>query len=261
MKLRTKFLLLGLLTVLSIVIVVLMKPTPQDPAFHLFADGNAILGIPNFYNVLSNVPFLIVGVWGLSLLPRSSAGKSMLMIYAVLFCGIILIGLGSAYYHYLPNNDRLVYDRIPMTIVFMAFLSAVIAECINAKAGTTLLFPLVITGISSVLWWHHTELIGHGDLRMYGLVQFYPMLAIPAILLIFPSEANNKSWRLLMLVVLWYVIAKVLEHFDKEIYSFTGFISGHSLKHIAAAVATWYMVKLFEKKYVRYTGNSISAKN
>lgn len=249
MKLRTKYFLLGLLTVLSIVIVVLMKPVSQDPAFHLFADGNTIIGIPNFYNVLSNLPFLVVGILGLRLLPKSSAAKSIMMIYAVMFCCIILIGLGSAYYHYGPNNDRLVYDRIPMTIVFMAILSAVIAECIDAKAGTALLFPLVIIGISSVLWWHHTELAGHGDLRLYGFVQFYPMLAIPAILLIFPSEANNKTWPLLMWVVLWYVIAKVLEHFDKEIYAYTGFISGHSLKHIAAAVATWYMVKLFARKY------------
>jgi ceramidase len=261
MKFTFKIALLCILTVIALVSVfVFFSPYPQDPSFHLFADHNTILGIHNFYNVISNIPFVFVGFAGLTLLKTSTAKTSIVVIYAVLFCGIILTGLGSAYYHYRPDNDALVYDRIPMTIVFMAFLSAVIAECINAKAGAALLFPLAITGISSVLWWHHTELIGQGDLRMYGFVQFYPMLAIPAILLIFPSEANNKTWRLLMWVVLWYVIAKVLEHFDKEIYSFTGFISGHSLKHIAAAVATWYMLKLFEKKYIRYTGSKVSAK-
>jgi hypothetical protein len=213
------------------------------------------MGVNNFLNVFSNLPFIIVGAIGLSYLSRSGVNRSIKIIYFILFSGIILTGLGSAYYHFNPNNDSLVYDRIPMTIVFMAFLSAVVAECINGRFGRLLLFPLVAIGISSVLWWNYTELQGNGDLRFYGFVQFYPMLIIPVILLMFPSPLNVKAWRSLLLVVGWYVIAKVLEKFDVEIYSLTGFLSGHSLKHLAAAVATWYMVVMFAKKYITIDPN------
>jgi len=49
-------------------------------------------------------------------------------------------------------------------------------------------------------------------------------------------------------VVVWYVIAKFPEHFNKEIYPAVGIISGHSLKHLAAAMATWWL-KMFRRKY------------
>ena len=135
----------------------------------------------------------------------------------------------------------------------MAFLTAVIAECISIKAGRLLLFPLVIIGIASVLWWNYTEQAGRGDMRLYGFVQFYPVIVIPVILILFPSPVNAKAWRSLMWVVICYVFEKLFEHFDKEIYATAGFISGHSLKHIAAAMTTWYMVNAFKKKYVSST--------
>ena len=249
MKFTAKIVLLSVLTIVAIVITFLLPPIGQDPSYHLFADNKSFLGVFNFWNVITNIPFVVIGVYGLCILNKSTAKKSIILIYCVLFIGIMLIGPGSAYYHYSPDNYRLVYDRIPMTIVFMAFLSAVVAECINARIGTLLLFPLIIIGITSVLWWHYTELTGHGDLRIYGLVQFYPMIATPVIMISFPSAANNNDWRILMWVVLWYAIAKIFEHFDTAIYSITNFISGHSLKHIMAAMATWYMVKLFANKY------------
>lgn len=249
MQFRPKVILLGLITVCSIVATTLVKPQPQDLAYHNFADSVIWMGVNNFLNVISNLPFLIVGVIGLSYLKKSGANSTIRILYFVLFTGIILTGFGSAYYHFAPSNNSLVFDRIPMTIVFMAFLSAVIAECINERFGRLLLFPLVAIGISSVLWWHYTELQENGDLRFYGFIQFFPMLIIPVIILMFPSPLNVKIWRSLLLVVGWYVIAKVFETFDVEIYTLTGFFSGHSLKHLAAAVATWYMVVMFYRKY------------
>ena len=76
------------------------------------------------------------------------------------------------------------------------------------------------------------------------------LVFIPLILLLFRSPASNKGMRSLIWVVICYVIAKLLEKFDKEIYSTLRFISGHSLKHLAAAVSTWYLVKLFEQKHI-----------
>ena len=250
MKSNAKFLLISLLTLVAIVVVIMLKPIPQNSSYHLFADQITIFGIPNFLNVFSNFLFLIFGIYGLSLLKKTNAQRSIKVIYAVLFSGILLTGLGSAYYHYSPNNDSLVYDRIPMTIVFMAFLSVTVAELIDIKIGTLLLLPLVLLGITSVLWWHYSELSGAGDLRFYGFIQYYPILLIPIIILLFPSTAGNQGLRSLIWVVIWYIIAKICEHFDKEIYSAIGFISGHSLKHIAAAIATWCIVRIYARKYI-----------
>jgi hypothetical protein len=35
-----------------------------------------------------------------------------------------------------------------------------------------------MAGLGSVLWWHEGEVRGHGDLRPYALVQFYPLVAV-----------------------------------------------------------------------------------
>lgn len=249
MKHRTRLALLGFLTLAAIVIVGLLKPISQSHAFHSFADQRIIAGIPNFWNVMSNIPFVVIGIYGLILIGRSHIKRSVALIYAFLFIGILFTGIGSAYYHYNPNNDSLVYDRLPMTVVFMSFLAATISEYINGKAGLRLLFPLVIIGIFSVFWWHHTEQLGAGDLRLYLLVQFYPVIFIPLIIILFPSTGNSQVLRMFIWIVLWYVVAKVLERFDKEVYNNFGFISGHSLKHLAAAVSTWYIVQLFKRKF------------
>ncbi|HZE84829.1 MAG TPA: ceramidase domain-containing protein [Puia sp.] len=239
------------LTLIAVVAVFLLAPIPQDIAFHNFADHRPFLGISNFGDVASNLAFLVVGITGLVLLRKARLPAGMSAIYAVLFTGIILTGLGSAYYHTAPDNDRLVYDRIPMTIVFMSLFSATVAELIDQKAGVGLLVPLVLTGIISVLYWHYGELTGNGDLRLYFLVQYYPMLFIPLILWLFYRPGQNQGVRELVWVVVWYVIAKVLEHFDKEIYAAIKVISGHSLKHLAAAMATWWLVRMFRMKYIK----------
>ena len=245
MSIRLKLILLILLTLISIGVVLTLRPVAQDPAYHHFTDSRTIFGIPNFANVISNFLFMVVGVQGLLVLSKSSASRRMSLIYAILFSGIFLTGLGSGHYHWHPDNDRLVYDRLPMTMVFMSLLAATIAEKINEKAGAYFLFPLLAIGIFSVIWWHYTEGKGQGDLRLYGLVQFYPMILIPLILLLFTETTANKADLQLIWVVIWYGVAKLCEIFDKPIFSALGFISGHPIKHIAAAIATLYLIKLF----------------
>ncbi|MEO5685627.1 MAG: ceramidase domain-containing protein [Chitinophagaceae bacterium] len=249
MKRQTRILLLVVVTLAAIAIVVILPPIPQSLAYHLFADRRAMAGIPNFANVFSNIPFLLVGGYGLYLLGHSNAANAIKLIYGIIFSGIVFTGLGSAYYHYAPGNYSLVFDRLPMVIVFMAFLCATIADWINVKAGTILLMPLLLLGLASVIYWYYTELKGTGDLRFYGFIQYYPMLIIPFIFLLFASPAGNKGLYLLIWVMAWYGIAKVCEATDAPVYHATGFISGHSLKHITAAIATWYLVRFFKKKY------------
>ncbi len=230
-----------------------IEPIPQDQGYHNFADRESAWGVSNFMNVISNAGFLFVGVYGFVLLSKYKPQRASRMIYSVLFAGIILTGLGSAYYHSLPGNTRLVWDRLPMTIVFMSFLCATIAERISQRAGLLLLFPLLLTGIASVWWWHFTEMAGYGDLRFYALVQFYPMVFIPFIIMLFPAKHKDFGAKYLWWVVISYAIAKLFERYDKEIFISTGIISGHSLKHLAATAATLFIAVMFAKRYKRST--------
>jgi len=107
------------LSVISIVAVFFIEPIPQVPSYHEFADTRSILGIPNFWNVASNFPFLLAGGLGFYYL-RSKDQPGILpelhLAYLVFFAGILLTGLGSAYYHYTPDNATLIWDRLAMTL-------------------------------------------------------------------------------------------------------------------------------------------------
>lgn len=248
MTTSTKKLLILTLTILTIIFLFLFPPIAQPLSFHHFADNRSFWGIQNFGNVASNLPFIFVGSYGLLLVRRAPTLLAIRIIYNFLFTGVILTGLGSAYYHCNPNNDTLLWDRIPMTIVFMSLLSATFFELVDRPLGARLLFPLVAVGIASVIWWHFTESIGKGDLRPYFWVQFYPMLAIPLLFVLFYRPSLLVVVRCLAWVIIWYVIAKVFEQLDYPIYVEIG-VGGHTLKHLAASVSTWYFVLIFQRQY------------
>jgi hypothetical protein len=243
------WLLLGL-TVMIAAVVLRLPRIGQTSGYHDFADHRMLWGIQNCWNVLSNLPFLVVGVVGLLTVWKARVAAPVAWMYGVLFMGVLLTGFGSAYYHWHPDNDTLVWDRFPMTLVFMSLLAATVAELVSRRLGTVLFVPLLVTGIGSVLWWHYTEVRGQGDLRLYGLVQFYPVLFIPLLLWLFYDPAYRPAIRSLAWVVVWYVVAKAVEALDKPIYGAIG-VSGHTLKHLAAAVSTGYLVQMFGRKYGR----------
>ena len=250
MNRNLKLYLLAFLTLSAIAGVFSVSHIPQSVSYHNFCDKRTIWGIANFVNVVSNLPFVVAGIAGLLLLKRSTADNAVTISYFFLFLGIILTGFGSAYYHLSPDNDTLVFDRLPMTIVFMSLLAAVAGEAIGPWTGGLALTPLLLTGAGSILWWHYTEKTGTGDLRLYVLVQYYPMILIPAILLLFPSAAARRGWPPLLWAFGWYFIAKGCEALDWRIYTTLGFISGHSLKHLAAAASTWLLVKRYRVMHV-----------
>lgn len=226
---------------------------PQDPGYHNFADTRAWLGVPNVLDVASNLPFLVVGLLGLRFMARERAtgdGGAFLtpgerQPYWVLFFGVALTGIGSAYYHWAPSNATLFWDRLPMTIAFMALLSAVIAERVNLALGRYLLAPLVILGVLSTLYWHVGEQQGVGDLRPYALVQFGSLVAIPLMVLLFPPRYSRTTD--LFVAVGWYALAKTFEHFDHEIFGIVG-ISGHTLKHLASGLGAWWILRMLERR-------------
>lgn len=218
----------------------LLPPIRQDPGYHLFADRRTWLGIPNFANVASNLGFVLVGMLGFAGLRGPSRPRailpSLLPAYRMFFIGFALIGAGSAYYHLAPTNASLVWDRIPMSVSFMAFVTVVVGEHINQRLAPRLLPALIALGVGSVLYWYAMELRGAGDLRPYGLVQFLPMVLVPLILLSFPSVFNGVGYLWAMLAA--YALAKMAEIGDEGLYRMLGF-SGHALKHLIAAAAGW----------------------
>lgn len=231
----------------------LVPAIPQDPAYHQFADDRTLLGLPYALNVLSNLPFLFVGAWGLAFLARDRAtGAHVAFLtpaerqpYWLLFAGVALTGIGSAYYHWRPDNSTLFWDRLPMTIAFTALLSSVIAERINLKIGIRLLGPLLAIGVLSTLYWHVGEQRGAGDLRPYALVQFGTLLAVPLIVWLFPPRYTGTAD--LFKVLGWYGLAKVFEHFDSGVFNLIG-VSGHTLKHLASAIGAWCIVRMIERR-------------
>ena len=234
--------------------VLAIPPLPQSQDYHNFADRRPLLGIPNFLDVASNAAFLLAGGLGLLFLARqrgSNTGDTFTenaeqRPYAILFLGIALTGIGSAYYHLAPDNARLVWDRLPMTIGFTAILAAIIAERISLRAGLLSLVPLIAAGIGSVVYWQMTELAGRGDLRPYVLVQFYPMLGIPLLMFLFPPK-YTRSADLLGAVAL-YALAKAFEALDTQIFGLGQIVSGHTLKHIVAAFAIYQILRMLRRR-------------
>ena len=214
--------------------LLLLPPIAQDQSYHDFADQRTFLGIPHFWNVVSNIPFVAVGAAGLWQLRRDPA-------IDVFFLGILLTGFGSAYYHLHPSDLTLFWDRLPMAVSFMAILANAIDERVDAKAGAALLWPLVAVGVFSILLWRWT-----GDLRLYGWVQFFPGLALPLIFLLFPPQYSGTSdW---LVAAALYALAKVFEFSDHAIYAIGSILSGHTLKHIAAAAACFVILRHFQKR-------------
>ena len=218
----------------SLVGLLLLPPIAQDQSYHEFADQRTFFGIPNFWNVVSNFLFIAVGAVGLWQFHRDPA-------IVVLFLGILLTGFGSAYYHLDPNDRTLFWDRLPMAISFMAILAIAIEERVDEKAGAVLLWPLIAVGVLSLLLWRWT-----GDLRLYGWVQFFPCVALPLLFLLFPPKYTATSYWFIAAAL--YALAKLFEFYDNAIYSVGSILSGHTLKHIAAAAACVAVLRHFEKR-------------
>ena len=230
-----------ILSVLAAVLAVFASgPMPQPLDYHQFADQRSFFGIPNFLNVVSNVPFAIAGLLGLRLaLGKATTGGSRFADswerwpWTALFTGVLLTTIGSTYYHLAPDNARLVWDRMPMTVGFMGLLSALLAERVSVSAGRKLLLPLLITGAASVGYWYWSETQGASDQRFYILVQYGSLLLVVLMLSLYPARYRGTGYIVAALAL--YAAAKFMELGDAEILSMGQIVSGHTLKHFAAA--------------------------
>lgn len=232
------------ISLLCLITVFLLDPVAQDLRYHVFADKRSLLGIPHFWNVISNLAFIISGALGLGLCfsqRRLARVEHIQIAYPLFFAGILLTGAGSAYYHLSPDNSSLSLDRLPMTLAFISVFCIVLAEHVSARAARILLWPCLLAGAASVGYWHVSETRLQGDLRAYLLVQYLPLLLIPLIMLCFRSRFTLREYYWLMFGL--YLLAKLAEHFDHEIFAFSGF-GGHALKHLfaGAGVLVFYFM-------------------
>lgn len=223
---------LAALMLVPLGVLLAVPPIPQDLAYHALADTRALFGIPNFANIASNAGFLIVGALGLvRCLGRGVEGASRS--WTVFFLGTLLVAFGSAYYHWNPGNSTLAWDRLPMTLGFTAVFAAALAEHLRPEIERALLPAAVVVGLASVGWWHYAD-----DLRFYGWVQFSPFAAIVLVLIVYPGRFSHRAYWAYGLAC--YALAKAAEFGDLAIFSATsGAISGHSVKHLLAALAAF----------------------
>lgn len=222
----------------SILLAWSLPPVAQDPAYHDFADGRQILGLANFWNVTSNLPFLVLGVWGL--VRSVECRKDLVPAARVFSLGLILICLGSSWYHLQPANDSLVWDRLSMTVSFMAFFSYTLVLVTGSSRVRYALWLLLLAGLTSVLYWDMSEAAGQGDLRPYAVVQFLPGLLIALFLLLYPHRfpARKSLW----MAIAAYLLAKLLEWQDRSVFDVLQ-LSGHTFKHLAAGTGAWFGIR------------------
>jgi len=238
------WLLIG--SLIACAIAAFMVPRmPQPLSYHAFADCRTFWSVPNFLNVLSNAPFLFAGGWGLALVLRGGGRfieQRECLPYLVFVLGALLTAFGSAYYHLAPDNARLVWDRLPMTLGFAGLVSAAIAERANLSGGLKLLWPLLALGALTVIYWYATELVHQGNVIPYGLYQGWSILAIVLLIALFPATRYTQG-KYLVWAAVWYGLAKVFETFDLQVYRLLGgAMSGHSIKHVLAAIAVFAIV-------------------
>jgi hypothetical protein len=252
-SLLVRHLLLGVAVIGALLATALSTPIPQPLAYHFFADRRSCLGIPNCLDVLSNAPFAVVGLLGLAATFSIMAHESSRFSdswerwpYAALFTGVALTSLGSAYYHLAPDNARLVWDRLPMTVGFIGLLTAVVAERLGLRLSRRLFGPLLIIGALSVAYWYWSELQHAGDLRPYLLVQFGSLILIVLLLVVYPSRYSGTGY--LVGGLLTYTVAKGLELADREIFAIGHIVSGHTLKHVAAAGGVMCVVAMLRMR-------------
>jgi hypothetical protein len=202
-------------------------PIAQPQAYHAFADSRSIAGIPSALNVLSNLPFAIVGLWALS---RGRAAVA----WRVFDIALVLTALGSGYYHLAPGDARLVWDRLPIALACAALLAAVYEQTDAPRGAPARLMLLCIAAVASVVWWQFTD-----DLRPYLLLQGAPLVLVP----LWQWRAGRPSRERILFgaAIACYVLAKAFEALDRPVFEALA-VSGHSLKHLLAAAGAFFIV-------------------
>jgi len=226
---------------LFFIVILSIGPISQNQDYHHFVDTRSFLGIPNFIDVTTNILFGIIGITGLSFLIKNRQ-KYARWSWLVFFVGIITLCFTSGYYHWNPNDATLVWDRLSLAVMFMSLVVASMSEHIDPRFDRWMLGPLVMIGLMSVIYWAIFN-----DLRFYIWAQLTPMLVIPVLIIFYTSKYSHAKY--LWITFLFYLLAKITELYDREIFVVNGEnVSGHSLKHIFAAIGLFFILQMLRKR-------------
>lgn len=239
--------------ILAITLACLCPAVAQYADYHAFADQRTLWGLPFAMDVLSNAPFALLGVWGLVRLriwQRPLARRVgfavqlpcdvQLPLARLFFGGLVLTALCSGYYHLQPDDQGLTIDRLGMLVPFAGLMGLAAADRISAWAGQWTAGAVLTLGPVAVGTWAIT-----GNLLPWSILQGGGMLLILCMALRRPLIG---AWGVpLVAVIAWYVLAKLLELGDHHILAWTdGLVSGHTLKHLAAALAAWPVIRVVQ---------------
>jgi len=218
----------------------LLPAIPLPAGYHNFADQRTWLGLPHAMDVLTNLPFTAMAVWGLVRLRRLPAGCVSAAQRALtgVFCGgLMLTTLCSSFYHWAPDNAGLCIDRLGMSLAFAGLLGLAAADRISDRAGLALSVFVAIAAPAYALiadW--------AGNMTPWAVLQGAGLALLTALALRRPRD-GALAFSISALIAL-YLLAKLLELADHPVFALTqGWISGHSAKHVAAALAAWPVVR------------------
>ena len=244
----------ALALVVGAAIWLFMPAFGQQASYHLFADIRSWCGIPNAADVLSNLGFVAVGLLGFFGVQRRARGlaPTVRISLNVFFLGLVLTGFGSAYYHWNPNNQTLVADRLPMTVAFAGVFGAIVAERVSARSGMAVLLVMLVVGPASVFYWQSSA-----DLSLYAVVQFGGMAGLLLLLSLTRAGRDPFPWWTLLA---WYALSKLLETADLLIWNASReLFAGHALKHLAAALGGLAIANALRRRGSAGSAGSASA--
>ncbi|KAG8052861.1 hypothetical protein GUJ93_ZPchr0001g31181 [Zizania palustris] len=236
----------------------LLMATPRlrhSPALHLFADMRNLLGVPNTLNVITAYPLLLAGVPGLVLCLCGSGCFGISLRWEALgwflfYVGNVAAAFGSAYYHLKPDDDRLIWDRLPMMISASSLLSILVIERVDERAGLSCLLSLLCLILVSSACERVLD-----DMRLWVVLNSAPCIAIPAMLFLFPPKyTHSRFW---FIAIGFYLLARFEGLADRKVYSVNRyFISGHSLEHLCFAMVTLILTVMLSFRNIKIARDS-----
>lgn len=239
-----------LLVLALLLAAAMLPPTPQSVLYHEFADQRSYWNIPNFLNVVSNLILLVVGIAGLLYLKKEATSQrhqpssTEVRLYRLVFVSTGAACLGSMYYHWEPNLISLFWDRLPIAIGFTSLLAATLVERFTTHWLNYFVVLLPIAGAMSTLYWLWSEINHAGNLNFYIAAQFCSIGLILLLIAGFPSRHTHASQ--IYRVMFFYGLAKLAEIADQEIYQLGNIISGHTLKHVLAGFAAYFILRMLK---------------
>lgn len=214
----------------------LLPPLAQPAGYHAFADQRSLAGIPNALDVLTNLPFALWGIAGLrrlTRLPRAAIHPGSRHAAQLFFAGLVATAAGSAWYHLAPDAAGLAVDRAGMAPAFAGLMALAAGDRVSARAAAVLAPLACAAGWLAVAVWAATA-----NVLPWAAFQYGGMLLVAAACLLQRAPCGLAvAWPALLVL---YALAKLLETQDAAVFALTGgWVSGHSLKHVVAALAAW----------------------